>query len=322
MGQTSTTETSLPKFQEDFLTETIFPRAQEIADQPFEAYTGQRAAAVAPQFQQAQDLYGQIGALGNMTPAQYQDRIAQNLAGMDTSHSGQRAALDQQIAQQRVGDRAALTKAGGAGAWGGDRAAITMGAREGEFDIQRAAQMEQLARQDYGVASQQALSQIGMGQTALGQQAAGLMGLGQQQQVSDQLGLDAAYAEFMREQGYPMQQLSALGMAAGTVPAGLGTSSTYQPASFGSILGALGSAGQGLAALGSMSDARLKTDIVKIGHENGINIYRWNWNETARRIGADATPNVGVIAQELREIRPDLVHETQSGYLAVNYGGL
>lgn len=64
------------------------------------------------------------------------------------------------------------------------------------------------------------------------------------------------------------------------------------------------------------SDARLKTDIVKIGeHSPGISLYRYRW------VGSTITSE-GVLAQEVQKARPDLVRKHASGFLQVNYGGL
>ena len=84
------------------------------------------------------------------------------------------------------------------------------------------------------------------------------------------------------------------------------------------MLGGLFQAGAG--ALGAaFSDIALKENIVKIGEKNGLNWYEWEWNELAKGIGLTGKDK-GYIAQEVQEVRPDLV-TTQNGYLAVNYGG-
>ena len=76
-------------------------------------------------------------------------------------------------------------------------------------------------------------------------------------------------------------------------------------------------------ALISLSDIRLKTNIEKIGSLNPvIDLYRWEWNEIADELGVNHHPTVGVLAQELIEYRPDLVHMGDDGYFRVNYGGL
>jgi len=70
----------------------------------------------------------------------------------------------------------------------------------------------------------------------------------------------------------------------------------------------------GMAGMMMMSDVRLKRNIVRIGtHPIGVGIYEYD-------IGA--RHEVGVIAQEVLKVRPDLVHEHATGYLMVDYGGL
>lgn len=79
----------------------------------------------------------------------------------------------------------------------------------------------------------------------------------------------------------------------------------------------LGSAAaSALPALMMMSDARLKRDIVPLSlMDNGIGIYHYRYLD-------DNTPHVGVIAQEVLNVRPDAVHVRNDGYLMVNYANL
>jgi hypothetical protein len=70
------------------------------------------------------------------------------------------------------------------------------------------------------------------------------------------------------------------------------------------------------SCLPSPSDRRFKRDIAKIGPLNSdIDLYRYKylWSEQEY---------VGVMAQELREVRPDAVLEDGLGYLAVDYAKL
>lgn len=69
------------------------------------------------------------------------------------------------------------------------------------------------------------------------------------------------------------------------------------------------------------SDARLKTNIRPAGTWHGFNVYEWDWNETARRLGVIG-PTVGVLAQELESTHPDLVVDMPHGYKGVRYGAL
>jgi hypothetical protein len=67
------------------------------------------------------------------------------------------------------------------------------------------------------------------------------------------------------------------------------------------------------------SDERLKDNVKKITNSNNIinslNGYKFDWKEKADRVGSD----IGVIAQEVKEVLPDIVHEREDGYLAVDY---
>jgi len=70
----------------------------------------------------------------------------------------------------------------------------------------------------------------------------------------------------------------------------------------------------GGAAISAFSDARLKSNIVKVGnHPLGIGIYEYDIFGQRQR---------GVMAQELLQVMPDAVHQHPSGYLMVDYGRL
>ena len=76
--------------------------------------------------------------------------------------------------------------------------------------------------------------------------------------------------------------------------------------------------GLGLFAGGGFSDERLKTNIKKIGSKSGVNVYSWDWNDKGEAIGLKGR-GVGHIAQQVKEIHPELVQEMKNGYLAINY---
>ena len=70
----------------------------------------------------------------------------------------------------------------------------------------------------------------------------------------------------------------------------------------------------GTGAKIAFSDARLKSNIVKVGnHPLGIGIYEYDIFGNRER---------GVMAQELMQVMPDAVHQHPSGYLMVDYGRL
>jgi hypothetical protein len=64
------------------------------------------------------------------------------------------------------------------------------------------------------------------------------------------------------------------------------------------------------------SDIQLKHNVVRLGSfASGIGLYRfqYNWSDQVY---------VGVIAQEVRAVRPDAVVRRPDGYLYVDYGRL
>lgn len=91
--------------------------------------------------------------------------------------------------------------------------------------------------------------------------------------------------------------------------------------SYGNTQGLMDAAGNilgGMASAGIFSDIRLKKNIVKTKTFNGINIYKWEWNDIAKELGVSNQPTVGVIAQEILEIYPEVIKEDR-GYYTVNY---
>ena len=84
-----------------------------------------------------------------------------------------------------------------------------------------------------------------------------------------------------------------------------------QASSQNGIFGALGQIGAaGVPFL--MSDARLKTDISRVGTlDNGLPVYRYRYK-------AGGPMHIGVMAQDVQQVRPGAVAEID-GFLAVNY---
>lgn len=71
----------------------------------------------------------------------------------------------------------------------------------------------------------------------------------------------------------------------------------------------------GSSAMLAFSDERLKEDIEPVGEWQGFPLYDYHYK------GEDE-PSRGVMAQDVIRSRPDAVHRTPSGYLAVDYGKL
>ena len=75
------------------------------------------------------------------------------------------------------------------------------------------------------------------------------------------------------------------------------------------------------------TDRRLMSSIEKLGElDNGLAIYSWKWNETARaldpRYGATGADggfiSIGFVAQEVAKVYPDTVQRGGNGYLFIN----
>lgn len=69
----------------------------------------------------------------------------------------------------------------------------------------------------------------------------------------------------------------------------------------------------------STSDKKFKSNLNKICNTkdivNGLNGYSFEWNEESGREGKD----LGLIAQDVKEVLPEIVHTRDNGSLAVDY---
>lgn len=100
-----------------------------------------------------------------------------------------------------------------------------------------------------------------------------------------------------------------LGIGGATIAASLPAAAAALPAVAGP------STATYLAALAA-SDVRLKENIVPDGEMGGFPAYTFNYR------GEPGVRYRGVMAQEVMQKRPDLVHTMPNGYLAVDYAGL
>lgn len=91
----------------------------------------------------------------------------------------------------------------------------------------------------------------------------------------------------------------------------------------GNVLGGWAGSASGSAAITALlpfSDERLKEDIVEYGKlDNGVRLFKWKWNDVAKKLGADKWPTYGVIAQDVQKVIPDAVRLGKNGYLTVDY---
>jgi hypothetical protein len=86
------------------------------------------------------------------------------------------------------------------------------------------------------------------------------------------------------------------------------------------VTGDIGATGDIVAYISS--DKRFKDNVVEITDSldkvRKIRGVKWDWNDNASD-AAKQSPNVGVIAQEVQQVLPEIVHQREDGYLAVDY---
>jgi hypothetical protein len=90
------------------------------------------------------------------------------------------------------------------------------------------------------------------------------------------------------------------------------------------LIGSLAMAGAtayaGPAVVAGGSDIRLKDNIQHVETDKlGVNWYTWEWNKIATSLGLDKGLEYGVIAQEVKELFPEVVSKASDGYYRVNY---
>ena len=118
------------------------------------------------------------------------------------------------------------------------------------------------------------------------------------------------------QQQAPLAAVDFLSNLAQGLPTGGGTRSTARgedPGAISRIATGLGNIGTIGASLGGFfSDKRLKENIKKVDKQHGFNIYEFNYKDRPE------DRYRGVLAQEVKETRPDAVYELE-GYLVVDY---
>ena len=270
--------------------------AESLTNEAFARQGGQLAAGLRQQgFQTA------LGASQQDVANQMQAALANQSARSAAEQFGQATGLQGQIANQGAFGRAQEFGQG-----------MTLDAQ----------QANQQAAQQAANLRLQASGQLGgLGQTGFGM-GQGIIGMQQQQgllqQQNNQRLIDAARAQYG---GFANAPQTALNTRMGATSAGNfnqgSTTETRNPGLFDYL-----QAGANAGATYMASDRRLKTNVTPIGERSGVKIYSWDWTDEGKRIASPDQPTVGVMADELMETHPHLVHRASDGYLRVNYGGL
>lgn len=257
---TQQTQTVDPEFKARAL--QVYSRAEQVANRPYQAYTGETVAGFTPMQEQALGMFGTAAGAGQPAVSQ-----AQALAGQVGAAQPQTVAqamqayqnpYTQQVIDTALGDieRSRLmaqeqtaAQATRARAFGGSRQAVA------EAETNRAA-LEQAAKTAAGLrasgfetaaglgardiaAAQQAeaqrlaaagtLGQLGGAEQAMALRGAeAVYGAGGAQQQLQQAQLEDAYRRFAEEQNYPKEQLAILQQALGMFPNPVSTTSATQ----------------------------------------------------------------------------------------------
>lgn len=256
----------------------------------------------------------------------YRDQVANSLmTRMQPVHERQQSQLETQLANQGFN----------IGTEGYTRALSDLQGRQSaeRYNALDTAGNEAQRLFNMGMGSrQQSMSELGFGNQAMGQQ----FGLNRQQADYQNQLRQQAIAEQMQRRGMSLNEMNALltGQQVGMpqmqqfnqaqrseTPDLMGAMGKTFDAQLGAVNANNAASANTMSGLGSLastafmfSDARLKSDIVKVGeHPIGVGIYEYTMMGIEQR---------GVIAQEVLKVRPDLVKRHASGYLMVNYGGL
>lgn len=246
------------------------------------------------------------------------------MSGVDSNVAMQNATFGQQAGLARqglLGDVAQNQAQLDARRFGADQSALNQfGLQQGSYNnAMNMANMDARNRARFmqpGLEMQNRQFQAGLLGNQLSDQYRNLgllSGIGSQQQGLQQAGLDAGYEQFGRAINYGPQQLNLLSQGLSGMPVNSSKSEGYKPGTADYLQTAL--------SIFGLSDKRLKENIKLVDKVKGHNIYTWDWNDTAKKLGV-TSPTKGVIAQEILQSNPEAIALHESGYLMVNYGAL
>ena len=303
-------------------------QAQATASTPFQQYSTDPNAFVAPLNEQQQAGINNINQQANAAQPGYQAAMA-GTAGASQGYNAQNyqqgvqgymnpylqnamgstaAMMNQQNQQQQQQLQGSAIQQG---AFGGDRGNVAQAALMGQQNLAMGQTLGQMANTGYqsaaqnymtGLGQQGALAQqygnlAGAAQTAGLQGAQAQVGAGTLGQQTTQAGQSALYNQFQQQQAYPFQVSQFLAnIVEGTGALSGSTTTTTAPQSWFS------------------SDARLKEDIKRVGTaKNGLPIYTFKYK------GDDTEQtHTGYMAQDVEKVHPEAVGES-NGFKTVNY---
>lgn len=317
----------------------ILARAQGVASTPYQAYSGELTAPINSQ--------QQAGIAGINSAASYASPYISDAAGLARASTspitastiqGYQNPYTQQVVDATLGqmrhdngvqNASLVGNQISQGALGGNATGVAKAILAGQQGRTMASTTAQLYDQSYrqalsaaqsqqqtGLAGANALANYGIsGQNAALAGAGAQIGAGNLMQQNEQARLNALYGQYAQAQAYPYQQtqwLAGIGTGVGGALGSSSTSSTTAPApnQTAQYLGA------GLSAAGLfLSDERAKEDIEEIGRTNdGQKIYRYRYKGSPQL-------HIGLMAQDVEQDQPDMVHRGVDGMRYVDIEG-
>lgn len=346
-GSTSVSTVQVPDWL-DSRNQGLAKRATTLSNRGFQSYDQPRVADFNTDSNAAFDLtrntVGQYGDLMNTASSSVYDLIGR-AQGPTSSQIQQymnpyldnvldttkRNTITDYNNQQAQRDR----EAGMINAFGGSRVAIRQGMADrdlsqnlqdidyqGRFDAFNNAQSQFNRGTDVlNSGIQQGLNTTQTGQAYNQADINSLLKQGELQRLQEQDRLDFNYQEFDREQAHDYENVNFLAnilnpytsaYAGGTTTGTPQQSNSGGSSTLGNIAGIASTAASILPLFG-FSDERLKENIKEVGQlENGLPIYSYNFK------GSPKT-EIGLIAQEVEQVKPETVTENEDGLKMVNY---
>lgn len=343
-GTSSSTQTLNPWAQGQFTDQTA--RVRGLMDSnPVQAYSGPMTAGLSGNEQNARTQFQ--GLMGSFNPAFDRASTDLNNAGLQADFGAvsdqymnpfEQQVIDttmSDIGRMNEGQNAAMRgRAAASGAYGGSGVAVGQALNNEAAQREMARTGSQLRYQGYNDArglfgqdinarERRALgtADLASRQHDMGMRdIAGLDQLGQTDRGIEQSGMDRERDELLRQQEERQRRVQNEMGLLGSIPmltnqTGRNTGSQTQSTHPG-LLGTLGQVAQIGSTAMMMSDARVKEDIVPLGVRKGHNWYgfRYVWDKPGVK-------RQGVMAQEVRQTRPDAVGE-RGGFLMVDYDAL
>ena len=292
--ETTVTNQNIPDWLKPQMT-ALLARSEFESNQPYLPYSQQRLAGFSPAERMAQRGIASMGMFGDPIPTrEAQRRVSQAPDAMDSRIANAYMSpyfsqaldplKDETRRQSAIQSRDIRDKAVGSGGLGGYREAIMQSERQRDLnrqlsDIDKAGRQDAFldasrrfeADRDSQFQRADRLSALGAQQQTMGlERLRALQGIGEQDRAMQQASLDMGYSDFLRQQGYPQQQLGFYeNILKGTYSRPNETVSTFgrSPNLFSQALGGAVSLG---GLMGMAGGGRVRGGLTSLGIANAM----------------------------------------------------